>query len=303
MTFTITPYRFSLVRILFGIYLIAYNISEIIKNDEVMSPSIYVGLSVFALLLLLGYQRQIVSRALIFFSVLLFIFKRSEFHLHSDLVLSLLLLFAMIPGDEPWQIKDSTKLSSAPLVLNRGYFWITLVLIVGLLMSSFIFNRESISFSNWSIYSLLILIVILFFPAFIFKAKVKSTAPILFFDGVCGLCSHFVDFVFAEDTAGVFKVAAIQGKTAQEKLPAELRTNLNTVIILDSDQLYVRSEAILNLLYDIGGFWRLLFIFRILPRPFCDLFYNLVARFRYNIFGQKETCRLPTPTEKEQFLN
>ena len=303
MTFTITPYRFALTRIFFGIYLITYYVAEVLKNDWMMNSSVFWGLSAFALFFVLGYQRQIVARAMLFFNLLLFIFQRSELHLNSSLILTLLLLFTMISGDEPWQIKDAAKLSKTPLILKRGYFWTALGLMAISLISSFVFDRENVNFFDWRTYCLFVLIVILFFPSFLFKAQQKNPQPILFFDGVCGLCSHVVDFVFTEDTAGVYKVAALQGHTAKDKLPAELRSNLNTVIVLDSEKLYVRSEAVLNLLYDIGGIWRLFFIFRILPRPFCDLFYKLVARFRYKIFGQKETCRLPMANEKSKFLN
>jgi predicted DCC family thiol-disulfide oxidoreductase YuxK len=307
MIFLMTPYRFALSRILFGFYLFGFYLNQYLKTDPVIEPSIFLGLTAFSLLLVLGYKRQLVARSLLFFSLLLFIFQQAELHLDSTLIMTVLVLFALISGDEPWQIKDSTKISKTPLIFNRVYFWLSFLVIIILISISFLFSKKMNSgvarFYDWELYSLILLILILFFPKFLFRPKVKESSPILFFDGLCGLCSHFVDFVFAEDTAGVFKVAAIQGQTAQKKLSKDLRTDLTTVIVLDSEQLYLRSEAVLNLLYDIGGFWRLFFIFRVLPRPLCDLFYILVARFRYLIFGKKESCRLPTATEKSRFLN
>ena len=165
-----------------------------------------------------------------------------------------------------------------------------------------IFTRPN--FNSWSIWTILVIFCAIIFPQFLVRAKKQIPAPILFFDGVCGLCNHFVDFVFAEDTKKIFQVAALQGKTAAEKLPKELRENLNTVVIVSHDgKIYQKSEAVLNLLYDIGGFWRLFFVFRILPRPLCDLVYIIIAKFRYNIFGKTATCRLPTPAERALFLS
>ena len=137
-----TPYRFALARILFGFYLFGFFISESLKRDSVVSTSIYWGLAAFSVLLLLGYQRQLVSRAIFFFSFLLFVFKRTELHLNSSLILVLLLLLIIVPGDEPWQVKDSTKLSRTPVQLKSAFFWFALVLVIAVTIIGLIFDTE-----------------------------------------------------------------------------------------------------------------------------------------------------------------
>ncbi len=60
----------------------------------------------------------------------------------------------------------------------------------------------------------------------------KEMHPIIFFDGMCSVCNHFVDFVLKRDTR-VFLFASLQGSTAQEKLnPSLAGTEPNSMVLL-----------------------------------------------------------------------
>ncbi|MBC8290261.1 MAG: thiol-disulfide oxidoreductase DCC family protein [Planctomycetes bacterium] len=128
--------------------------------------------------------------------------------------------------------------------------------------------------------------------------------PILFFDGVCGLCNRFVDFSLDHDPHGSVLFAPLQGTTAAGLLPQEDVENIDTVVFHENGRLHRRSSAIVKLLAGIGGGWKVLsWLLWLVPKPLRDLGYRLVARYRYRIFGQKETCRFPTPEERERFLD
>jgi predicted DCC family thiol-disulfide oxidoreductase YuxK len=136
----------------------------------------------------------------------------------------------------------------------------------------------------------------------------KATAaevegPIVFFDGVCGLCNHFVDFVLNRDHRGVFRFAPLQGETARRHLAEADVRDLKTMVLLDRDGVFRKSTAVLRVLSRLGGGWRLLAaLLRLIPRPLRDIGYAVVARTRYSIFGRKETCRMPTPAERGRLL-
>ncbi|OUU61247.1 MAG: hypothetical protein CBC20_00715 [Verrucomicrobia bacterium TMED60] len=125
---------------------------------------------------------------------------------------------------------------------------------------------------------------------------------VIFFDGVCGLCNAWVDFILKRDRAGIFSFAPLQGNYAKEMEP-EASKNLNTMIYLVSGQRYYRTGAILRILRDLGGIWYLAWVFWFVPFFIRDFFYGLIARNRYRIFGKKENCRIPTPKEKVRFLD
>ena len=130
-----------------------------------------------------------------------------------------------------------------------------------------------------------------------------KTHPIVFFDGVCGLCNHTVDFVLSRDTSGIFRFAPLQGETAQQHLPTSDIEELKTIVVLDEQGLHRHSTAVVILLKRLGGGWRLMGgLLWIIPRPLRNVGYRLVSRFRYLLFGKKETCRMPTADERDRFL-
>ncbi len=139
------------------------------------------------------------------------------------------------------------------------------------------------------------------------RAAVAGTAaadgPILFFDGVCGLCNRFIDFVIERDRAGVIRFAPLQGETARERLPTADVSDVNTMVLCDADGIFRKSTAATRILLRLGGFWGVVGrALRLIPRPLRDAGYSLVARYRYRLFGKKETCRMPTPAERGRFL-
>lgn len=127
--------------------------------------------------------------------------------------------------------------------------------------------------------------------------------PILFFDGVCGLCNHVVDFVLARDHTGVFRFAPLQGETAREQLSDDDVRNLSSVVLIDKQGIHRRSTAVVRMLWHLQGVWKLAgWLLWLIPRPLRNLGYKGVAVVRYRLFGQKATCRMPTADERARFL-
>lgn len=134
-------------------------------------------------------------------------------------------------------------------------------------------------------------------------APAGGEVPVLFFDGVCGLCNRFVDFILRHDRRGALRLAPLQGETAESMLVPDERESLASVVLCVGNRSYRRSAAVVRVLWRLGPFWKaaggLLWL---VPLPLRDLGYRLVAGNRYRIFGKKETCRLPTPEERNRLL-
>jgi predicted DCC family thiol-disulfide oxidoreductase YuxK len=129
------------------------------------------------------------------------------------------------------------------------------------------------------------------------------THPIIFFDGECGLCHRFVNFVCKADKKAVFRFAPLQGETAKAILPpGPTDPGQWSIVYLDEHGLYRRSDAALEVCRRLGGWWKLWYLFVLVPRPLRDALYRLIAHNRYRWFGKREVCRLPTPGERERFL-
>jgi predicted DCC family thiol-disulfide oxidoreductase YuxK len=126
---------------------------------------------------------------------------------------------------------------------------------------------------------------------------------IVFFDGYCNLCNSLVDWLIKVDRSSELKFASLQGLTASKTLtPALVATPLDTVIYFTNGHTYLRSTAILKILWDLKGVWKLSGVFLIIPAFLRDVVYNIIARNRYRLFGKRDTCRLPTAEEKLRFL-
>jgi len=126
---------------------------------------------------------------------------------------------------------------------------------------------------------------------------------IIFYDGVCVLCNGFVDFVMARDLERVFRFAPLQGETAKGTLPAEVSRNLTTVVLWSQGQTFLRSDAALMILQQLGGGYALARVLWIFPQFLRDLVYRLIASRRYHWFGKRDSCRLPTAEERSRFLD
>ena len=130
-----------------------------------------------------------------------------------------------------------------------------------------------------------------------------SDQPIIFFDGVCGLCNRAVDFLIRRDKKRMFLFAPLQGATAKGELPEHLLAKTDTIILKGKEQIYIKSTAILEIFKRIGGVWRFTALFYVFPKIFRDWLYDIVANNRYKVFGKKESCRIPSPEEREVFLD
>jgi len=138
----------------------------------------------------------------------------------------------------------------------------------------------------------------------------SGARSIVLYDGVCGLCDRLVQFVLRRDRYDRFRFAALQGGFAAVLLrrqhldPGDLST---VYVVVDagegSERLLAKSRAILHILGEIGGVWRLAGTLRILPARVLDGVYDVVARHRYRIFGKHATCMAPAPEWRGKFLD
>lgn len=133
---------------------------------------------------------------------------------------------------------------------------------------------------------------------------------LVLYDGVCGLCDRTVQFILRNDRRDRFRFATLQGATGAEAArkhgfdPAELSS---FILILDHEQPSERSmrkgKAALRVLWELGGFWKLIGWLAILPKWLVDPGYSLIAKNRYRVFGKLDACRIPSPAERAKFVD
>jgi predicted DCC family thiol-disulfide oxidoreductase YuxK len=132
-----------------------------------------------------------------------------------------------------------------------------------------------------------------------------ADGPVVLFDGVCNLCNGFVQFLVPRDPEGTFRFASLQSDVGQELLAERgLPTNdLESLVLIEGDDCYVKSSAVLQIAAHLGGVYGLLPPLRFVPRRVRDQIYDFVAARRYRWFGRKDRCTVPDGDTASRFLD
>jgi predicted DCC family thiol-disulfide oxidoreductase YuxK len=136
------------------------------------------------------------------------------------------------------------------------------------------------------------------------KEKIRQRKIILF-DGVCNLCNGSVIFILQREKHPVFQFASIQSEAGKELLqwyrfPKDYN---QAVILIDNGKIYLGSTAALKIGQTLKFPWSFLsYAGFIVPKFIRDWVYNQIAVNRYQWFGKRDICMIPTENLKARFL-
>jgi len=128
---------------------------------------------------------------------------------------------------------------------------------------------------------------------------------IVVFDGICNFCSAAVRFIVRRDHKVRFRFVPMQSDLG-EKLLVNYNfdpTDVQTFLLIKNGVAFDRTNAALEIVKAFPWFWQSLRILRLLPKPFRDWFYNLLAKYRYQWFGKKDRCMIPDADIRNRFLD
>ena len=127
---------------------------------------------------------------------------------------------------------------------------------------------------------------------------------VIFFDGVCNLCAASVQFIIKRDHGNRYLFSSLQSDFAMASLP-EMHTqgkDYQSLVLKEGDKLKTKSSAVLEVVRHLQGAWPILYILIVIPKPVRDFFYSLVAKNRYNWFGKRNECMIPTAELRNRFV-
>ncbi|MFT5587327.1 MAG: putative DCC family thiol-disulfide oxidoreductase YuxK, partial [Cognaticolwellia sp.] len=102
-----------------------------------------------------------------------------------------------------------------------------------------------------------------------------------------------MQWLLDHDDQGRLHYAPLQGDLAAQ-LRAEMPmipTELDTMVFVRDGHVFLRSQAVLQILRELPAPWSWFSVFRVLPSFLTDLGYRVLAANRYRIFGTLEACR------------
>jgi predicted DCC family thiol-disulfide oxidoreductase YuxK len=76
----------------------------------------------------------------------------------------------------------------------------------------------------------------------------------------------------------------------------------DTIILIDGENYFLKSEAIFNFLVDVKKSKILKFIIEILPIYFCNRIYDFIAKYRKKIISTNK-CELPSWEISQKIIN
>src|SRR5579872_2006210 len=118
---------------------------------------------------------------------------------------------------------------------------------------------------------------------------------VVVFDGICHVCSGWVRFMERHRIEPPFELIPMQSDAGKALLVAHGidADDPATFLVLDRGEEFTESDGAIHVIAALGGAWSLFKAARVVPKPWRDSLYRLLARNRYKWFGQRSTCYLP----------
>lgn len=138
---------------------------------------------------------------------------------------------------------------------------------------------------------------------------VVTNAPIVLYDGRCGLCNRSVQYLLARDRSRHLRFAPLDGTTARDILRAgNVLATADSVVWYEPQRgdsapvILVRSTAVIRALRYLGWPYKISALLLAIPRPLRDGAYDFIAAHRHRRLPQGEACVLASPEHASRFL-
>jgi predicted DCC family thiol-disulfide oxidoreductase YuxK len=118
---------------------------------------------------------------------------------------------------------------------------------------------------------------------------------VVVFDGICNVCSGWVRFLERHRIEPPFQLLPMQSEKGKQLLTQYGidPEDPTTFLVLDQGRQFTQSDGAIHIIAALGGIWSLFAAARVVPKPWRDSLYRLLARNRYRWFGRRPTCYLP----------
>lgn len=126
----------------------------------------------------------------------------------------------------------------------------------------------------------------------------------VFYDGECGFCNYWVQWILKNDTKDQFRFASLQSGFGQNFLKERglEMVDFDTIILWKPLSFYLtKSEAIFRIMKMMGGTYKLLSYASLLPSFISNFVYSIIASKRKSF--KVETCAIPTAEERKKFMD
>ena len=125
---------------------------------------------------------------------------------------------------------------------------------------------------------------------------------IVVFDGVCVLCNRFFNWLIKNDKDEKFMYTNFQSDFSKKNNLKLKDINSVAVIKTNGEKIY-KVQAVYYILKKIDRYFIVQMLLKLLPLFLTNICYDLIANFRYRIFGKYKTCIIPNENVRKNFIN
>lgn len=129
-------------------------------------------------------------------------------------------------------------------------------------------------------------------------------SKIVLFDGECTVCNKSVQFIIKRDPAQKFQFASLQSDSGRNLLTKyNVPHDINSIVLIDDNDYYVKSTAVLRICRHLNSFLKYAFIFLIVPKQVRDFCYTIIAKNRHKFSRSNSNhCSIPSVEDRKRFL-
>ena len=133
---------------------------------------------------------------------------------------------------------------------------------------------------------------------------VNKSNLIIVFDDECVLCNSSVKRIIKADENKIFLLTYIESDYIKANFPTlvKIQQTKNSIILIDNNKIYFKSEAILRISKELNGIFTVIYFFRFIPLVLLNIMYTLMSKTRYYIFGKTNSCGMLDQNEKRRIL-
>ncbi|MGB5369176.1 MAG: DCC1-like thiol-disulfide oxidoreductase family protein [Flavobacteriaceae bacterium] len=134
----------------------------------------------------------------------------------------------------------------------------------------------------------------------------ENNKKIILFDGVCNLCNGAVQFIIKQDKNEIFQFAPLQGAIGK-KLTSERNIDVgkvDSIILIEPGKAYyIKSDAVLKIGMELRNYGTISYVLNLIPSTLRNIVYDYVAKNRYQWYGKRDQCMVPSPELNAKFLH
>lgn len=131
-----------------------------------------------------------------------------------------------------------------------------------------------------------------------------DTGSVTVMDATCGICARGARWIANNDARAEFRIIPLQsdlGHAVMRHYGLDPEDPTSWLYLQDGLP-FEGADAVIRVAQRLGGKWRVLGIFRLIPAGLLHRLYLLIARNRYRLSGRADLCNMPDPAVQARLL-